>query len=619
MTSFSPIQSLPAEVVHLMAAGEVIDSLAAVVRELAENALDAGATRIAVSVWPDQWRVRVADNGCGMELENLQRAALPHTTSKLCNRNDLWQIRSLGFRGQALHSLAQLANLEICSRLNLKNACDRTHQTSQTEPALQTGWQAIYNDRGEPIQIEAAAIAPGTIVTATDLFAIWPLRRQGMPAPAQQLRAIQLVIQQMALCHPTLTWQLQRDDRLWFTISPGETAQQILPQILRQLRFSDLRELQLELNIDGEETADKAAQNISHRDATQTTLNTQHSTLNTQTPPPPISDTLYLLLGLPDRCHRRRPDWVRVAVNGRHVRVPELEQTILKGFQRTLPRDRYPICFLHLTLCPRRIDWNRHPAKAEIYLQQLSALQTNIVQAIEQILRLNPNQLSDAYHTQRLKPLLKTAEAGSRYNSHRSLQPESDHQNEAATEAEMFRSLPLRAIAQVHNLYILVEHPLGLWLVEQHIAHERILYEQLCDSWQLVPLEPPAVLSQLSAEQREQLHRLGLTVDPFGEQLWAVRTAPAKLAERKDCPEALWELSLGGDLQTAQVATACRSAIRNGTSLSLLEMQTLIDRWQQTRNPLTCPHGRPIYLSLQESDLARFFRRHWVIGKSHGI
>ena len=183
----------------------------------------------------------------------------------------------------------------------------------------------------------------------------------------------------------------------------------------------------------------------------------------------------------------------------------------------------------------------------------------------------------------------------------------------------MFRSLPLRAIAQVHNLYILVEHPLGLWLVEQHIAHERILYEQLCDSWQLVPLEPPAVLSQLSAEQREQLHRLGLTVDPFGEQLWAVRTAPAKLAERKDCPEALWELSLGGDLQTAQVATACRSAIRNGTSLSLLEMQTLIDRWQQTRNPLTCPHGRPIYLSLQESDLARFFRRHWVIGKSHGI
>jgi DNA mismatch repair protein MutL len=158
-----------------------------------------------------------------------------------------------------------------------------------------------------------------------------------------------------------------------------------------------------------------------------------------------------------------------------------------------------------------------------------------------------------------------------------------------------------------------------MWLVEQHIAHERVLYEQLCDRWQLVPLEPPVILSHLTPAQVEQLQRLGLEVEPFGEQLWAVRNAPDLLTKRKDCDLALLELSLGGDLQTAQVATACRSAIRNGTPLSLSEMQTLLDQWTRSRNPRTCPHGRPIYLALEESSLARFFRRHWVIGKSHGI
>ncbi len=145
------------------------------------------------------------------------------------------------------------------------------------------------------------------------------------------------------------------------------------------------------------------------------------------------------------------------------------------------------------------------------------------------------------------------------------------------------------------------------------------MYEQLCDRWQVVPLEPPIILNHLKPTQIEQLQRLELEVEPFGEQLWAVRSAPEILTKRTDCAKALIELSLGGDLQAAQVATACRSAIRNGTLLSLPEMQTLLDQRKRTRNPRTCPHGRPIYLSLEESALARFFRRHWVIGKSHGI
>jgi DNA mismatch repair protein MutL len=574
------IQALPTEVVNLIAAGEVIDSLAAVVRELVENALDACATRIVVSVWSDQWQVRVADNGSGMDLENLQLAASAHSTSKIRTSDDLWKITSLGFRGEALHSLAALAKLEILSRLR----------------GTVEGWRVGYDSQGEPMQVETAAIAPGTVVTVSNLFGAWPVRRKGLPSVAQQLRAIQAMIHQISLCHPHVTWQVQQNERPWFTISSGNTAQQILPQILKQVRQSDLQQLTLEIPTPEHESKEAGEQGS--KGATKSKI--------------------HLVLGLPDRCHRQRPDWVKVATNRRMVRSPELEQTILAALARTCPRDRYPICFLHLQTCPSQIDWNRHPAKAEIYLHSLSYWQEQVAQSIEQALRINPTTLSEAVHSERVEKLLKVSEEKGTYKVSRSVQPtpQGDENTKKAVEIGL---IELRAIAQVHNMYILAEHPTGMWLVEQHIAHERVLYEQLCDRWQLVPLEPPIILNYLTSTQVEQLQRLGLDVEPFGEQLWAIRNAPALLTKRDDCANALLELSLGGDLQTAQVATACRSAIRNGTPLSLPEMQTLLDQWKTTRNPRTCPHGRPIYLSLEESALARFFRRHWVIGKSHGI
>jgi DNA mismatch repair protein MutL len=134
-----------------------------------------------------------------------------------------------------------------------------------------------------------------------------------------------------------------------------------------------------------------------------------------------------------------------------------------------------------------------------------------------------------------------------------------------------------------------------------------------------VPLPTSITLEYLKPQQLEQLEKLNIDVELFGDNIWAIRNAPKILVERADCADALVELSWGGDLRSAQVATACRSAIRNGTTLSLEQMQNLLNLWQTTRNPRTCPHGRPIYLSLEESSLSRFFRRHWVIGKSHGI
>ena len=589
----SRIQTLPEDVVHLMAAGEVIDSLAAVVRELAENALDAGATRITIAVWAERWQVRLTDNGAGMSLADLEQAAIAHSTSKIRNRQDLWQINSLGFRGEALYSIAQLADLAIGSR-----SVDSAN-----------GWWVTYNHQGAPDQIEVAAIAPGTVVTVSNLFGNWLPRRASLPTAAQQLRAIQTVIQHLALCHPQVTWQVQhgdpgsapaKKDRNWFNIWAGESTQQILPQLLRDVQPTDLQELRQA--IETPPWADNGQQLA------------------------PLTPALYLLLGLPDRCHRHRPDWIKVAVNGRVVKLPELEQTIFGAFRRTLPRDRHPVCFLHLHLPPDQVDWNRHPAKAEIYLKHSELWQDQVQQAIAQTLRLNPLSLSDASYSERVGQLLKTAESGGVYGfgEHGIGDLAADAADaDAADAADRLHPIhagsSLRAIAQVHSMYILAEHPSGVWLVEQHIAHERVLYEQLCDRWQLVPLDPPILLSQLLPSQVEQLQRLELEVEPFGENLWAVRSAPEPLATRDDCADALLELSLGGNLDSALVATACRTAIRNGTPLTLPQMQALLDQWQHTRQPRTCPHGRPICLSLEESSLSRFFRRHWVVGKSHGI
>ena len=580
----SEIQSLPAEVIDLIAAGEVIDSLAAAIRELVENALDADATRITISLVPELWQVTVTDNGKGMSLADLRVCAQPHSTSKIHSRQDLWQITSLGFRGEALHSIAQVADLTICSR-------------SLTTDNI--GWRVTY-EAGIPVKESVVAIAPGTIVTVSNLFNKIPVRRRGLPPFPQQLKAIQRLIYQIALCHPQVTWLVKDRGRVWFHLSPGSNARNILPQILKQVSISDLHHLKLPVT--SPPTAENPLKSNGNFPTNTKDIATRGSTIE-------------LVIGLPDRCHRHRADWVKVAVNQRAVRSPELEQTLLNGMAKTLPRHRYPVCWLHLHVCPSQIDWNRHPAKTEIYLHCLSFWQERVSEAIEEALKLSSDRLADSTGDRRISSMLRVAEASGKYQIDRDL----TFIGTTSARKSQIDSLQLKAVAQVNKTYIVAEHPSGVWLIEQHIAHERVLYEQLQDKWELISLSTPLVLNDLRATQVKQLQKLDIAIEPFGENLWAVRNIPKMLSPREDCTDALIELSWGGDLRTAQVATACRSAIRNGTTLTMEEMQNLLNLWQNTRNPRTCPHGRPIYLSLEESSLARFFRRHWVIGKSHGI
>ncbi|MGA1408600.1 MAG: DNA mismatch repair endonuclease MutL, partial [Prochlorotrichaceae cyanobacterium] len=495
----SAIQTLPLPLVRWIAAGEVMDSWEAVLRELLENSLDAGATHLQISLWPEMWRLRLADNGEGMDLDNLLKAASPHSTSKLgpsplaehldTPEQALDTLVTLGFRGEALHSLAQVGDLEICSRT----------------PIAPQGWKVTYDRTGQPQQSEPIAMAPGTIVTIQELFsAAWIRRRQTLPPLKKSLRSLQTVIHNLALTHPQVTWQVQQNDRPWLLLRPAPSPRVLMPQCLPTIQTPDLVE--------------------------------HHNTWDDRS-------SLSVVLGLPSRCHRRRPDWIKVAINRRVVHCPELEQVILNAFHRSLPRDRnstlhrFPIAFAHFQVPPTYVDWNRHPHKTEIYLQDLDLWQDRLRETIATALTLPEDLTGAAYANQRVDRLLKTAEQDQGY---RTIAP------------PPVSIIPaLKVIAQLHQMYIVAESPTGLCLIEQHIAHERVLYEQLCDRWQLEDLSPPLVLSHLKESQVEQFHRLGLDCDPFGEHQWIIRTAPAPLIPRSDCAEALLELSLGGDLDAA--------------------------------------------------------------------
>ncbi|MDG2991775.1 DNA mismatch repair endonuclease MutL [Candidatus Synechococcus calcipolaris G9] len=558
------IQPLPETVQRAIAAGEVISSLGAAVQELVENALDAQAQRIQLNICPQTWSVEITDNGCGMAKQDLQRAALPYTTSKIHGAEDLYAVTTLGFRGEALHSLAQVGQLVICSRTQ----------------ASENGWRGVYNSQGEVVELIPQAMAVGTHVTVHHLFRDWPHRRQ------KDVKGLHTLIQTLTLFHPQVTWQIQRCGRPWLNLPPSHHLGDRLLQLLPRLYPED----------------------IAHG----------------------CYGGLDLVVGLPDRYHRHRPDWLFVGINGRPIRLlgeasEDFQHTFIQAFAQTLPRHRYPLGVAHFRLPPEQLDWHCHPNKREVYVESPGQLKENLTQAIRALLQEEPGSLrpwnshesqltsTSGSQASQAYQLLKVAESGDRY---RTIADSTDARSPSGRPRP---ETPVKALAQVHQTYILAEHPQGLWLVEQHIAHERVLYEEIEADWQTVPLDPPIMLEQLTTSQLAQLQALDLVVEPFGSQVWVVRSAPALLAQRDDVAAALLELSLAGNLTAAKVAIACRSAIRNGTPLTIQEMQRLLDQWRSTQHPRTCPHGRPICLRLEESSLSRFFRRHWVIGKSHGI
>ena len=531
------IHPLSPELVHLIAAGEIIDSLVAVVRELVDNSLDAGAKRITVCIWLQRWTLQVSDDGRGMSPEDALVCALPHQTSKIQFVEDLWHINTLGFRGEGLHALATVAELTLV-----------THSPEQSLAS----WQC-YDHQGQVMEQKPQGAGLGTIVTLSNIFGQMPVRRRFLNLQKEGMAILQW-IKYRALAHPDVTWQVsigENDSALKPKLSlwPGSNAKDILLQLFPRLEPSDFAEG------------------------------------STRTPKQKITVTV----GLPNRYSRPRPDWIIFTINGRCVEDKALLEGVNHLFRRTLPKGRYPLCVVNLELPAERLNWNVHPAKTTVQYQDQPALIQQIQDTLAQVLMDTlPSQDSRLFRAA-LKRALK--EEGTPYNTGRKL----------------------KALAQIRNTYILAEHSEGLWLVEQHVAEERVLFELIQREWKLAALPNVVLVENLTQRQQENLETLGMVLEPFGENVWTIRQAPVCLLERSDCVEALRELSRCSDLDSACASLACRTAIRNGTPVDLSSLQNLLDRWINTQNPHTCPHGRPIYLPLAENDLARFFRRHWTL------
>jgi DNA mismatch repair protein MutL len=653
---------LPAEVAERIAAGEVVERPASVVKELVENALDAGAGRIQVETEAGgKALLRVTDDGQGMTADEAQLALQRHATSKIRSADDLFNIRTLGFRGEALPSIAAVSDLEILTRT--------PDATEGTRLAIRGGLLS---------QVEPAPAKVGTAITVRSLFFNVPVREKFLRSDAAESNQITEWIQRFALSRPDVGFRLTHEGREAL-LSPGsQDPLNAVVAVLGRPVARDLLRLQPPVGT--------AVDPLSSRP----TPSTAH--------PTPIQVTGFV--GRPTLTRSNR-GMQHIYVNGRSVRAPLVYRALDDAFRASMPHGRHPVAVLFIEVPPDAVDVNVHPAKTEVRFQDEQAVQAAIIRAVQAALR------SDASHASRTGPLeferphegapppgLRVAEPGSppqpppavepgqlpfadttiggpappnwrdpgrrsgslppsyRWETGRVEPPAGSgaaHASPAAGETLADLGPPdvsgspdaagrpadvrigeLRPLGQIQDLFILAEGAGGFWIIDQHVAHERVLFDRMLEPGSvaepsealLIPATIDVDRAQAIAldEHREQLAELGFLIEPFGPGRYSLRSVPRTLVGRnyeavfQDLADELAEQSRGGQvrLRREEVAMAaagrsCKRAVKAGQKLSPAEMERLLADLGSARNPYTCPHGRPVFLTFDRDEVARLF------------
>jgi DNA mismatch repair protein MutL len=565
------IHILPSQVSSLIAAGEVVERPASVVKELVENSIDAGATQIGIDVSQGGLAfVRVSDNGCGIDAESMALAFHRFATSKLSRAEDLERIVTLGFRGEALPSIAAVADVEMVSR------------PADTEAAAM-----LRLVEGKPVEQGTRAAAAGTTVTVLHLFARQPARRKFLRAPAAENHQIASLISQYALAYPEIRFSQKLDGRQALTT----TGSGSLTDAVAAIHGPDVAAAMLSIRW-----------------------------------PPAGESAAFLLNGLaaPPHLSRASRGYVSLFVNRRCVQSRRLTYAIEEAYSGLLPVGRHPIVVVNLEVPPDEVDVNVHPAKAEVRLRHENEVFVALQRAVRQAV------LEQAPLPTVAAPTGSSPAAG----GEPATSPLWEHGVEVGAQLRVVAaaappkvSLPLlRVLGQVANTFIVAEGPDGMYLIDQHAAHERVLFEEVCGARQRQAvhvqglLEP--ALAELTPRQEETLlaHRQtlaehGFQIEPFGGRTYRIGAIPAVLAGR-DPVQALGELLDALAEEAAEpspdrvaATLACHGSVRAGQSLAMEEMRELVRRLEQTEAPHTCPHGRPTTVHLSESWLAQTFRR----------
>ena len=600
-----PIRLLPETLVNRIAAGEVIERPASALKELVENAIDAGATRIDVTLKEGgQSLVIVSDDGIGMDRDELALAVERHCTSKLPD-DHLLRIDHLGFRGEALPSIGAVSRLSITSR----------------KRGSGNAW-TIGIEGGVKAAVQPAALGQGTRVEMRDLFYATPARLKFLKSPRAEREAALDVVERLAMAYPGIAFTVSgEEDRILLRLNAVE----------RDLTGTDGRRLRLAAVL-GKEFGDNAIEIDAQREGFRLTGLAGLPTLNRAT-----ARDQYLF------------------VNGRPVRDKLLVGAVRGAYQDFLARDRHPMVALFLEAPAEAIDVNVHPAKAEVRFRDSALVRGLIVGALRQALANAGHRASTTVAEAALAsfrpggapsiphrapwmtppsyaPSRGLAEDAALYqaplSSEAFVQPGARPAAPAAEEATQF---PLgAAVAQLHETYVVAQTEDGIVIVDQHAAHERLVYERMKAAIastgvarqilllpEVVELDEGGV-ARLTA-RAEQLAELGLVIEAFGQGAVVVRETPALLGEMdvqglvRDLADELAELgnalSLKEKLEEVCGTLACHGSVRAGRRLNASEMNALLREMEATPHSGQCNHGRPTYVELKLEDIEKLFGR----------
>jgi DNA mismatch repair protein MutL len=572
-----PIQILAEEVALAIAAGEVVERPVSVVKELIENALDAGARNIEVNIERGgQTLIEVADDGMGIPTDEVSLALERFSTSKLENREDLFEIHTLGFRGEALASIAAVSRFEIITRAQ--------NQERGTQLLVEGGKKGKARALGAP---------SGTVIRVRDLFFNVPARKKFLKTEATERRRISTLVNRYAIVYPEVRFQLSQGQKVIFRSAGKGNRREVLAAVYG--------------------------------------IDTAQQMIRVETP----HQTKIQISGFisPPSVHRASRRELTFFVNGRLIQDTSLSTAVLQAYQGFLMVGRYPMVFLVIDLPPKDIDVNVHPTKSEIRFRERDVV-FSILQRVVRATLLGQAPPSAIEFTSRWKDegwADQDAQLSPDWLLTQRTFEDIDHTPLRTIQPILpDGTIPLlRAVGQVGAAYLVAEGPDGLYLLDQHAAHERILFEAYMRVYQEEKIESQALLepavvefttaqAELLEERLVVLRQLGFDVESFGKNAYRLRSLPSILGNIS--PENALravvdefeedESPLASEVEARIVARVCkRASIKAGQVLSLVEQRQLIRDLEACQAPRTCPHGRPTMIHLSVDALERQFGR----------
>jgi len=587
-----PIRILPADVASQIAAGEVVERPASVVKELMENSIDAGASHISIQIMgAGKQTISVSDNGSGISSEDLSLAVERHATSKLTNAADLFHIATLGFRGEALASIGSVSRLTITSRQEAEGSGNRIR--------VEAGRIVYQTSIGAPL---------GTSVNVEDLFHNVPARLEFLKTDRTELRQIDDIVMRYAVANPKIRCELFHEEKKILQTSGLGNRREALGAIM------------------GVEISREMLEVIAEEDD--------------------ISVNGFISPTTRSKSNRRD---IYFFVNGRPVQDPSLVTALTKAYHTLLMVGRYPFAYLFLQMPPEFVDVNVHPTKAEVRFKDPQRVFRAVQRAARRsLLAHSPipeiNQNSEWLHKTWHSAHTPSGAANPSevlvspsWQFPNSLETSETQTNSHYPRFAKLKSPILRLIGQVGAAYLVAEGPDGLYLIDQHAAHERVLFEQYHAAYergkennnsidsqgllQPVTIDFSTTKASMLEEQLDIINQLGFAVEPFGSNTFIVRQVPTLLTDIE--PEAALrilieefeedESPLQQQVEARIIARVCkRAAIKAGQVLSGEEQQRLLSDLEQCQSPRTCPHGRPTMIHLSVDLLERQFGRKGV-------